>query len=132
MKNGITCARDDVSGEELLPEWVEQARREEMTYFHKLGVYKVVPRSHQQRTGGKIVSTRWVDTNKGDTQHPNCRSRLVGREFNVERDDSLYAATPPLEALRLILSYAATWATGRDTRRRNVMVNDVRRAYFYA
>ena len=40
MINGITCAMDDSSGAELLPEWLAQARQEEMTYFRKLGVYK--------------------------------------------------------------------------------------------
>ena len=29
---------DDVSGAELVPEWVVAARAEEMTYFKKLGV----------------------------------------------------------------------------------------------
>ncbi len=55
---------------------------------------------------------------------------MVGREFNVGRDDALYAATPPLEALRVVISHAATHSRGRA--RRSVMVNDVRRAYFYA
>ena len=47
MRNRIASAKDDVSGAELLPEWVAVARAEEMTYFRKLGVYRVVPRSHQ-------------------------------------------------------------------------------------
>ena len=46
------------------------------------------------------------------------------------RDDALYAATPPLEALRIVLSYAATQSG--EGPRRMLMVNDVRRAYFYA
>ena len=56
---------------------------------------------------------------------------MVGREFNVGKDDNLYAATPPLEALRYVLSYAGTWGDG-SSERRAVMINDVRRAYFYA
>ena len=56
---------------------------------------------------GKLIDVRWIDTNKGDTANPNSRSRLVGREFNTYRDDAIYAATPPLEALRLIISHAA-------------------------
>ena len=67
---------------------------------------------------------------KGDATDTNYRSRLVGREFNVGRDDALYAATPPLEALRVVISHAATHSRGGA--RRSVMVNDVRRAYFYA
>ena len=82
-------------------------------------------------TEGKTVSTRWVDTNKGDSLKPNYRSRLVGRVLNVERDDSLYASTPPLESLRIILSNAATWTKGQRETRKNVTIHDVRHAYFY-
>ena len=59
----------------------------------------------------------------------------MGREFNTHKDDSLYAATPPLEALRIIITNAATidrgGGQGRE-RRKELMVNDVSRAYFYA
>ena len=132
FKNGVAIAKDDVSGNSLVPALVRTARDEEIAYFIKRGVYKIVPRSHQRSTGGKIIGTRWVDVNKGDAEQPDCRSRLVGREFNVGKDDNLYAATPPLEALRWILSTAGTWARGRSGVRRSVMINDVRRAYFYA
>ena len=71
-----------------------------MEYFNNMGVYERVPKSHQVQTGGIIIGTRWVDVNKGDAADPNYRSRLVGREFNVGRDDALYGATPPLEALK--------------------------------
>ena len=62
--------------------------------------------------------------NKGDATDTNCRSRLVGREFNVGCDDALYAATPPLEAIRVVISHAATHSKGG--------AHDLRRAYFYA
>ncbi len=52
----------------------------------------------------------------------------MGMEYKTYVDDSLYASTPPLEALRLILSRAATY----DGQAREIMVNEVRRAYFYA
>ena len=79
-------------------------------------------------TGGKLIKTRWIDINKGDMKTPNYRSRLVGKEFKTYADDSLCASTPPLEALRLIISKAAT----RDGVEREIMMNDVRRAYFHA
>ena len=132
FKNGIAVAKDDVSGNDLVPALVRTARDEEIAYFAKREVYKIVPRSHQRATGGKIIGTRWVDVNKGVAEVPDCRSRLVGREFNIGKDDNLYAATPPLEALRWVLSVAGTWARGRFRERRSVMINDVRRAYFYA
>ena len=51
----------------------------------------------------------------------------MGEEYKTYVDDSLYASTPPLEGLRLIMSRAAT-----DDKPRVLMVNDVRRAYIYA
>ena len=123
-------AWDDVSSENLVPELVHAARASEMSYFEKLGVYERVPRSHQVATGGKVVGVRWVDIDKGDAEDTNYRSSLVGREFNVGRDDALYASSPPLEALRLIVSRAAAHVD--DGRRRLIMMNDVRRSYLYA
>jgi hypothetical protein len=49
-----------------------------------------------------------VDVNKGDENNVIVRSRLVARDFkggDKDRDD-LFAATPPLEAKRLLLSRA--------------------------
>ena len=116
--------------ENLVPELVHAARALEMEYFHKLGVYEKLTREQQVDTGGKIIGVRWADVNKGDALDVNYRSRLVGREFNVGRDDALYAPTPPLEALRLIVSYAATQPVIRNTR--IIMINDVRPAYVHA
>lgn len=75
--------------------------------------------------------TRWVDVNKGDSENPNRRSIFVGEEFNMGKDDTLYAATPPLEALRYMLSCASAWGGGNSVRK-GVVINVVRRACFYA
>ena len=75
---------------------------------------------------------KWLDTNKGDRDAPNYRSRLVAREYNDSNDDTLYACTPPPKALRMIVSHASTIDPTRPQDRRETMVNDVRRAYFYA
>ena len=85
-----------------------------------------------KRVGGKLISVKGLDTNKGDRENPNYRSRLVGREYNDCKDDTLYASTPPLEALRLIISHASTIDHEKPASRREMMVSDVRRAYFYA
>ena len=58
------------------------------------------------------------------------RSRVVAKEFSTYSDVSLYAATPPLEALRLILHLAATVRSGGESYK--IMTNDVSRAFFYA
>ena len=89
-----------------------QARQDEMEFFHKMNAYTRCSRACIAEEKGKLIDVRWIDTNKGDAANPNYRSRLVGREFNTYRDDALYAATPPLEALRLIISHAATIRCG--------------------
>ena len=57
-----------------------------------------------RRCGRKPIRTIWVDINKGDEDHPDVRARLVAQDFAMRKDDSFFAATPPLEALRLLLS----------------------------
>ena len=70
-----------------------------MGFFDTMGVFEQVHRSEQQRTQGKIIGTRWIDTNKGDPSNPRIRSQLVGKE---------------LEALRLVLNKAATLIEGEE------------------
>ena len=81
MKNGIMTATDDVNDVDLDAGMVQQAREEEMSFFKKLGVYTRVKRSEMVSNPGKMISTKCIDTNKGDRENPNYRSRLVGREF---------------------------------------------------
>ena len=61
------------------------------------------------RTGkGKLIKGRWLDVNKGDSSKPDIRSRYVGKEFATGVDASLYAGTPPLEALKMLVAHAAS------------------------
>ena len=59
-------------------------------------------------TGAAPVTVKWVDTNKGSPQEPMIRCRLVARDFRMnDRDrEDLFAATPPLELKRVLLSKA--------------------------
>ena len=50
---------------------------------------------------GGLILTRRHDHN------PDYRSRLVAKEINTHKDDDLYAATPPIEALRVLLRIVA-------------------------
>ena len=63
--------------------------------------------------------------NKGDANNPEIRCRLVAQEINWNKMNEWFVAAPPLEALRLIISIAAT-------HNYDIMTNDVSRAYFYA
>jgi len=125
-------AFDDVSGNALKPESVRKARKEEIQYFKKLGVYKKVSRDKCfQQTGKKPIQVRWIDVNKGDDLNPVYRSRLVAKEFKTNINLEWYAATPPLETLRTLISLAATESCS-DEGPNKIMVNDISRAYFYA
>ena len=69
-----------------------------------------------------------MDINKGDSESPNYRSRLVAKEFNTGVCPELYAATPPSECLQLMLSKLAS----NRKQGTGLMYADVWRAYFYA
>ena len=117
-------AYDDVSGAELDARLVETARREEIDYFKSMGVYRKVPiEQARQATGKNPIAVRWVDINKGDSVSPNYRSRLVANEFRTE--ESIFAATPPSECLRFLLSRLATKNKGYK-----LMYADVSRVIF--
>ena len=121
-------AWDDVSGAQLDPKEVRRARMEEIEYIHKIYFYtKVFISQCHQRTNKGSISVRWIDINKGDVERPNYRSRLVAREINTYKRDDLFAATLPLEAMKLILSMAASNTLGKV-----LMVNDASSTFFHA
>ena len=125
-------AWDDVKQKELKPGKVREARRVEMEYIRKRNLYNKVPRSKcYAQTRKPPVKSMWLDTNKGDEENENYRSRFVGKEFNTSKNHELFAATPPLEALRMLVSDLCT-VTRQSDRSRRMMVCDVSRAFFYA
>ena len=80
--------RDDVNDWKPLNwELAVQARKLEMQFFKKMGVYKKVPRDVAKKMGCKVITT-----NKGDTSRPNHRSRLVGREVKYDKRLDLFSA----------------------------------------
>ena len=65
--------------------------------------------------------------NEGDADSPDCRAIVVSCGINTDgKVDAFSTSTPPLEAIRLIVSYAATHAL--DGRRRMVKISGVRTA----
>ena len=68
-------AIDGVTGQELDPRMMKQARRDEIEYFRKMGVYEKVDISEAWKETGKApIAVRWVDINKGDSMNPCYRS----------------------------------------------------------
>ena len=101
--------KDDLSGQVLKDELVNEARAKELLYFHSKGVWKKVSwETARAKTGRPPISVRWVDVNKGDEQAPNYRSRLVARQLKAhdKSGETYFALAPPLEALRTALSLA--------------------------
>ena len=98
-----------MSGKLLDPDLVITARAEEIEETRRGSLYEKVPISECWKESDKApITTRWVDINKGDSVHPEYRSRIVAREMkkqDIFRDD-LFAATPPLEAKKMLFSLA--------------------------
>jgi hypothetical protein len=120
---------DENSGEALPPNLTEAARREELAFMREWRVWDVVPISECVRESGKQpLGGRWVDVNKGDHDRPDVRSRYVAKDFaGGQKSDEFFAATPPLEALRLLLSHVASHGGGLK-----IEVIDARKAHLHA
>ena len=104
------------------------ARKTEIEFFKKMGVSIKVHKS--KAFGNKVVTTRWIDTNKGDDKNRDHRSRLVGRELKTDNRLDLFAATPPLEMVKMLVSICARNQSRADPMRMATI--DIKRAYFYA
>ena len=75
-----------------------------------------------------------MDTNNGDDTTPAYRSRLVAMECRKPWKQKWFAATPPIETLRLVVAIAAVGdprAKTRSERPRRMLLVDVSRAHWY-
>ena len=120
---------DDNKGGWLDPELCAKARREEVGYIRRHKMYVRGPREVCLRETGKApIKTGWAETDKGQPGKPNVRARWVVKEYKTHARPELYASTPPLEALKVVLSEIATG----EREGKVLALVDVRRAYFYA
>ena len=94
-------------------------------------VWDIATPEDMQRDANKVViGGRWVTCNKGDTANPKMRARYVATETNHQDDTAYFAATPPLEAIRLLLSKFAQRAP--SNRRLKLNFLDITKAYVHA
>ena len=98
-----------------------------MQFFKKMGVYSKVDKSEIKKNHGKVITTKWIDTDKGQGVY---RSRLVGREIKTDKRQDLFSPTPPLETLKFLIASCAKGQAGGKPKR--ISTFDVSRAYFYA
>ena len=106
-----------------------------MAYVAKHGVYEYSTIAEcREVTGADPIGTRWLDTNKGDETNPNYRSRWVAQQYRRAWVESIFAATPNIESVRLLLADAARRCRTVGPMKENIslMVIDIKRAYFYA
>ena len=131
---------DDVNGGWLIPEKVRAARAEELAWVKKQGVYEITDESIcWSETGQPPITLKWVDTNKGDDEKPNYRSRLVVREIKAKSKGTsreieasqLFSGMPPLEALKLQLSLMVTKKKSKRGKPLKLALWDISRAHFY-
>ena len=74
---------DSRSGEILEQELVQMARKEELDFMEKFGVYEdATIEECFAETGRAAVGMERVDVNKGTAENPNIRSRLVAMDSN--------------------------------------------------
>jgi hypothetical protein len=119
---------DEITGATLPPDLVKKARAEEVDFMLEWGVWERVPVAECWRDTGKApIGSKWVDVNKGDAANPVIRSRFVVKEIATYKTDDFFAATPPLEAFRLLLSLAAS-----DAQDIKIEVLDARKAHLHA
>jgi len=118
---------DALTGEALPAGLTSAAREEELDFMDDWAVWDVVPVAEcVKRTGKRPLGGKWVDVNKGDTARPDVRSRYVAKEIAFRRSDDFFAATPPLEALRMLLSNVAS------SKNLRVLVLDARKAHLHS
>ena len=84
-----------------------------MKYVRSYDLYTKVPEEEAWRVTGKgPTGTRWIDVNKGSDESPDYKSRLVAQEIKTDKSQELFAATPPLEAKKMLFSLAVTEGIG--------------------
>ena len=110
---GKVGIRMDNKGRWLDPELCAGARQEEVEYTRRRKMYTRVSRDVCLReTGRAPIKTGWAETDKGQPGKPNVRARWVAKEYKTHAKPELCASTPPLEALKVVLSEIATGKRG--------------------
>ena len=95
---------DTLTGQSLPKAEVEAAMKEELTFMRSLPVWET---TMQLSPGDKPVPCKWVF--KAGSGGSGPRARLVACEVkHFAPDASEYAATPPIEAFRAMVSMAAS------------------------
>ena len=66
-----------------------RAHKLEMEFFKTMNVHSKVHRSLAKQVGAKAITTKRIDTSKGDESNPDYMARLVGGEKDQPKVISL-------------------------------------------
>ena len=117
---------------------VQEAMKLEIAYMRDMGVYEEATADQCKAEGLTPIGTRWILVNKGDVAAPMIRARLVAQEtkrttqMDSSNPSATFVATPPLEALRLMLSMAMTGPRKLSSECKVLGFFDISRAQFHS
>ena len=101
---------ENVTGASLSCKLCEEAMQLEIKYMNEMNVYTTCEHGAVKEQGLTPIETRY----KGDTEHPSIRARPVAQEtkrttsMDLTDTSMTFAATPPVEGFRVLLSRAMT------------------------
>ena len=109
----------------------------EVTHVREHDVYVRVPMQEcYDNTGKAPIRTRWLDINEGDHVNREYRCRIVVQENKTDNRQDLFAATPPLEGKKMLISMAVTQCVGHpwEDRSKGLRLDFIDRggAFFHA
>ena len=101
---------DDITGKELPWHPVRRACELELKCLRHLGVHEKIDENeavaqYENHSSGHEMGL--IQTKAFEGEPMQIRSRIVARDFKSDDRPDLYAGTPPLEALKAIISIAA-------------------------
>ena len=123
---------DEYTNEVLAPHLIRPAIEHELNYLNSK-VWELSTMEEMKATPDHVLTrSRWVLCNKGDSDSPDVRARLVSCELNNgDRNDMFSASTTPLEGKRLLFTkYVSERTRGGEPLR--ISFVDIRQAYVNA
>ena len=130
---------DEVTGASLPTNLCEEAMQLEIKYMREMDVYTLCTQETLKEQGLTPIGTRWIFTNKVDTEHPLIRARPVAKEtkkttrMDLTDTSMAFAVTPLVEGFRFLLSRAMTGEKKQSAQTELVMgFFDISRAHFHS
>ena len=132
-KQDVRCGEfwDDRTGKSLDSEKVRAARAEELRELDRRVWVEADVKECWKKKGRGPIAGGWADVDKGFAVN---RSQLVAKEAKskVHDQEGLFAGTPPLELVKMVIIKAAKGNRNEHAHVRKVMFLDVSKAHLYA